>query len=361
MDNFFLPFKGVYCKVQPIAFDGTLSFLELLGKIEDYLNMLNESIEDISTDQSELITNITTALNELRTYVDNELAEKQDTLTFDTTPTANSTNPVESKGIKTYVDNGLAEKQNTLTFDSAPTPQSSNPVTSTGIKRYVDNGLAEKQNILTAGHNITITGNTIAATDEIFIATYGTTTNADIYAAYTAGKSVLVKETYGGNPYIGTLYCCTANAAYFSYADAENEEIANLICAYDIWSRSNTGYSALPIATSVTPNGQNPVRSSGIYSYVQSQLVTLPYEIVVTIGANNSLSCDDSYDDILEMVETENKFIWCGLWQNDERQDILYYAGTDLDRNLHFAMCTYPGQNGYRSIYVADNDTWHFD
>lgn len=32
---------------------------------------------------------------------------KQDKLTFDTTPTANSTNPVESGGIKTYVDNAV--------------------------------------------------------------------------------------------------------------------------------------------------------------------------------------------------------------------------------------------------------------
>ena len=38
------------------------------------------------------------------------LAGKQDTLTFDSTPTANSTNPVTSGGIKTYVDNSPAFK-----------------------------------------------------------------------------------------------------------------------------------------------------------------------------------------------------------------------------------------------------------
>lgn len=32
------------------------------------------------------------------------LAGKQDTLTFDSTPTASSTNPVTSGGVKTYVD-----------------------------------------------------------------------------------------------------------------------------------------------------------------------------------------------------------------------------------------------------------------
>lgn len=40
--------------------------------------------------------------------VDGLLSYKQDTLTFDTTPTANSSNPVTSDGIKTYVDNTVA-------------------------------------------------------------------------------------------------------------------------------------------------------------------------------------------------------------------------------------------------------------
>lgn len=39
---------------------------------------------------------------------------------------------------KTEVDTALAGKQNTLTFDSTPTASSTNPVTSEGIKAYVD-------------------------------------------------------------------------------------------------------------------------------------------------------------------------------------------------------------------------------
>ena len=59
---------------------------------------------------------------------------KQDTLTFDNTPTQNSNNPVKSGGIKTALDG----KQNSLTFDTTPTASSSNPVTSGGIKTYTD-------------------------------------------------------------------------------------------------------------------------------------------------------------------------------------------------------------------------------
>lgn len=58
------------------------------------------------------------------------LGLKQDTLTFDTEPTDGSTNPVTSDGI----EQALSYKQNNLTFDSTPTTGSTNPVTSGGIK-----------------------------------------------------------------------------------------------------------------------------------------------------------------------------------------------------------------------------------
>lgn len=54
---------------------------------------------------------------------------KQSALTFDNTPTENSTNPVTSGGV--YA--ALADKQGTLTFDTTPTENSTNPVTSGGL------------------------------------------------------------------------------------------------------------------------------------------------------------------------------------------------------------------------------------
>ena len=66
------------------------------------------------------------------------LDTKQDTLTFDETPKANSNNPVKSKGIKTALDG----KQDALTFDSTPTANSTNPVTSGGVKAALDSKVA---------------------------------------------------------------------------------------------------------------------------------------------------------------------------------------------------------------------------
>lgn len=51
-------------------------------------------------------------------------------------------------------------KQDTLTFDATPTAASTNPVTSGGVKTALDT----KQDTLIAGENITIEGNTISAT-----------------------------------------------------------------------------------------------------------------------------------------------------------------------------------------------------
>ena len=68
------------------------------------------------------------------------LASKQDTLTIDDTPTENSSNPVQSGG--TYT--ALAGKQDTLTFDDSPTNGSSNPVKSGGVY----SALSDKQDTL---------------------------------------------------------------------------------------------------------------------------------------------------------------------------------------------------------------------
>jgi hypothetical protein len=85
----------------------------------------------------------------VKSAIDDMGATKQDVLTFDETPTTNSNNPVKSKGIKAAIDQMGAEKQNILTFDDAPTAGSDNPVKSKGIKTAIDNMGATKQDTLT--------------------------------------------------------------------------------------------------------------------------------------------------------------------------------------------------------------------
>ena len=92
-----------------------------------------------------------------KTEADVLLAMKQDTLTIDAVPTSDSANLVQSGGVHSALASKadastvtalsgtvnelagtVANKQDTLTFDRTPTAGSSNPVTSAGIKEYVD-------------------------------------------------------------------------------------------------------------------------------------------------------------------------------------------------------------------------------
>lgn len=69
--------------------------------------------------------------------------------------------PKYQKGGNTAVDIALKSDISTITVDSALSSTSTNPVQN----KVINSALASKQNTLTAGANITISGNTISATD----------------------------------------------------------------------------------------------------------------------------------------------------------------------------------------------------
>ena len=146
-----------------------------------------------------------------KTQTDNLLAGKQDTLTFDTTPTASSTNPVTSGGVKsaldnkadssdvytkTQTDNLLSGKQATLTFDTTPTASSTNPVTSGGVKSALDNK-ADSSDVYTK----TQTDNLLAGKQDTL--TFDTTPTASSTNPVTSGgvKSALDNKADSSDVY----------------------------------------------------------------------------------------------------------------------------------------------------------------
>ena len=78
------------------------------------------SREFTSYDHDTFISNIESLQDDVDA-LDSEVDGKQDALTFDTTPTASSTNPVTSGGIKTYADNKILYfyQQSTSTTSAA--------------------------------------------------------------------------------------------------------------------------------------------------------------------------------------------------------------------------------------------------
>lgn len=111
------------------------------------------------------------------------LAEKQNTLTFDNSPTSGSDNPVTSNGIRAAITDAIgnlyasskggtgkyiqsiSETNGVIsataeTMDTAPTASSTKAVTSGGVKTYVDDAVQDKitiTNILGAGTRIEAT------------------------------------------------------------------------------------------------------------------------------------------------------------------------------------------------------------
>jgi predicted nucleic acid-binding Zn-ribbon protein len=152
-----------------------------LDAMQTEINGVKTSIQTITQNVTTLTGNVNNNTTDIETLtgemtnVKNTLKNKQDKLTFDSTPTAGSNNPVTSDGIKRALDNidvgnvqeqldaieqeqteqntkisnnkreidsvkqDLAGKQNVLTFDATPTAGSNNPVTSDGIKKALDN------------------------------------------------------------------------------------------------------------------------------------------------------------------------------------------------------------------------------
>ena len=104
-------------------------YVEGSGWVFEYnLNNSSFTAAEWAAIQSGITALLVQKLTDLPTYqaLMQLIGTKQDALTFDTTPTENSHNPVQSGGIFS----SLAGKQDKLTFDQQPTQYSTNPVVS---------------------------------------------------------------------------------------------------------------------------------------------------------------------------------------------------------------------------------------
>jgi hypothetical protein len=148
MDNFkYTPEEGFLDEGSyPNPSSGTQSRTQLMSlhaQVRDFINNtivagINSLIETVSGKQDALtFDNAPTAdsANPVKSGgVYTALSGKQDSLTFDNVPTSGSNNPVKSGGVYT----ALGDKQDTLTFDNAPTSGSNNPVKSGGVYTAVN-------------------------------------------------------------------------------------------------------------------------------------------------------------------------------------------------------------------------------
>lgn len=124
------------------------------------------------------------------------------------------------------------------------------------------------QTELTAGDNVTIANNVISS-NQVFVATYGTTTYAEVKAAYDAGKiCTAIKD----NRYYYITLLDSDNIVFT--AAAPNPNIFSLTLnrsnrwtSYNPWLQIHLTFDTTPTAGS-----NNPVTSDGIKTALDSRI-----------------------------------------------------------------------------------------
>ena len=156
----------------------TATFTNELAKKADKTDVETELAKKVDT--TTYTTGLATKVDKVegKSLIKNTEIERLKTLknyddTQIKTDITNINSVLETKASTTDLENGLKTKQDKLTFDTTPIADSNNPVTSDGIKTELDKKvnsatlateLAKKQNKLTAGTGIKIEGDVISNT-----------------------------------------------------------------------------------------------------------------------------------------------------------------------------------------------------
>ena len=202
-------------------------------------------------------------LNDLCSTVqtlDETMPTKQDKLTFDDTPRANSSNPVKSSGIYT----ALQGKQGTLTFDSAPTQGSNNPVTSGGIYTAIQQGGG---------------GGTITMDD---VPTAGSSNPVKSSGIYTALQGKQDALTFDTSAILGSTNPVTSDGIYKHYIGAgrRSESTVGLRSTAEGYNTTASGSNSHAEGSATTASSSDShaegynTTASGAYSHAEGQNTT---------------------------------------------------------------------------------------
>lgn len=247
-----------------------------------------------------------------QTAIDDAVAGKQDTLTFDTTPTSGSTNPVTSGGVYS----ALEGKQDTLTIDTSVTSTSTNPVASSGIasaiatakseveaeipdvSEFITKSVSDLVNYYTSSQVDTIKSNleseisaipkfSIAVVDDlptedistttIYLVKTSTSETGNLYTEYIyleeTGWESLGTQTVDLSGYVTTDALNTAIAGFLTETDV-NSLISTALASYYTKTEVDAALAkkqdALTIDTDLSTTSENPVQNKAIATAVNT-------------------------------------------------------------------------------------------
>lgn len=238
----------------------------------------NEGAEDMNT------------LDEIRVFelvplsafgiVSGSDTETVDTVTLDVESSFNtSTGGIDPEDYytKTQTDALLANKENTLTFDETPTEDSDNPVTSGGVYTAIETAGAGKQDSLD----------------------YYDENTSSVSAAITTGHASLAVESSDG----GTI---TATATHVSLTDGDTQVLVGGATGVTVTTPDGIPFihngsevaTASSVATAISgkqdtltfddepqSGSSNPVKSDGIYDALQGKEDTINWDATPTAGS----------------------------------------------------------------------------
>jgi hypothetical protein len=234
------------------------------------------------------------------------IGTKQDQLTFDTTPTQNSHNPVESGGVKAALD----LKQDTLTFDQQPTQYSTNPVVSGALFNIFQaiNSLfpaaASSQNRLTDKQYV---DGKVAGAAPNFDGVFTSLEQLEALTGMSVNDFAFVNTTDEDGNTIYTRYHYNSSAWQMDFSFASNsfteaqwmainsgitamlvQKLVGLPTSQELTDMFNAKQNVLTFDSTPTQGSQNPVTSEGIANAILAAagVQFVDVQTLPTAGAN---------------------------------------------------------------------------
>ena len=270
------------------------------------------------------------------------IGTKQDALTFDTTPTPNSLNPVQSGGIY----EAIGHKQDKLTFDQQPTQYSQNPVISGALYNIFQaiqslfpsaassqNKLADKQYVdeKVAGSAPDFKG--VYASVEQLEQVTGMTVNdfAFVTSTDSDGNTIYNRYHYSGTAWVmdfsfasNTLTETQWTAVNSGITALLVQKLGDLPTNAELVAALATKQAVLNFDSTPTQGSQNPVTSEGIANAILAaasvqfiDVSTLPGQVLPTASA-------DTMGKIYLVPQGQNASDWY-VTVYDANHDPVYY------------------------------------
>lgn len=265
---------------------------------------------------------------------------KQDQLTFDTTPTSNSHNPVESGGVKAALDG----KQDTLTFDQQPTQYSTNPVVSGALFNIFQaiNSLfpqaASAQNKLTDKSYV---DGEVADAAPDFVGIYTSVEQLNAVTGMGVNDFAFVTSTDSDGNTIYTRYKYNGTQWVMEYAMASNTFTAAQ------WTSIQSGITAALVAKlSDLPTNAELVAA------LAGKQATLTFDTTPTQGSTNPVTSEGIANAILQAAGVQFVDV-----------QTLPTASADTMGKIYLTPSAQQGQNAsdwYVTIYDAEHDPVYY-